>query len=730
MYSFSPILYGIVLFSLSFSVQAQERVLSLPDFTASPGDVIQMNVEIDNADGVIGFRIVIQLPNSSPSYPLEYVGGSSSVNGTIARGWTTAENDVTTLADSSNPYAGLVLISGSGVQELSGSGALLRFRLRVKNNVPNQLVPLHFVATGFTGTRLNDGVIPITVKHGSVLITGSQIPTYTPQLTETPAPPTITPTSTFTPTSTATPTFTPTPTLGSNHVIIVTDDSTTMEDLSNGQDYDVAGDRALAIRANWALAGIDSDTLRDMHVYVLINGAGSYQFLGRTGNGDDSVFEWRKGTQFLMPTFRDGPEFGNHYEFRVYAIKKQGSPHFYGPYDNAGPVEYLLDETQMTPTPTPSGPAVIATDNEESLFDISNGQDHDPANDRKLVIAWDVAKMGIPPNDARDFHVYVQVDQSGDYAYLGRSANWNFQQLVWQAGSSLIAREFRAGPQFWRSYQFKVYVLSNSGNPRFYGPFANAGLVWFLPMITVTDTVSTTTDLSNGQDFDPPNERDLVVRWTFDATDLDSNNIRDHHVYVKVNGRMPYRYLGRTASDSAAYLEWKAGTPNLAGEFRGGPTYGNSYEFKVYPIKQSGAPPFYGPYENAGPVAYQPLVTVTDDISSFEDLSNGQDVDPSGNTDLVIRWSLSGMGFDAADVRSYHIYVFVDNARQPDFFALIPDASADSLEWRAGAPFVVSAFGEGPQIGLSYRFRVYVIAPNGKPYGYYQHSGPVAMAGN
>ncbi len=730
---------GFIVCVLGLDVHAQERVLSLPDLTAEPGDEIQVPITIDDAEGLIGFRVVLDIPNQTEIYPLEYVPGSSSVNGTIARGWRTMENDASQSDDPNNEFAGSILINGSGIQPLSGSGTLLRFRLRVKENIPNQLVPLNFKLTGRKISRLNDGAVPVRVEHGSVLITGSSVPTYTPSPTGTIFPdtptqtpsstPSLTPSNTPTFTPTITPTITPTPTSsGQEEIIIVTDDLTTTEDLSGGTDYDAPGDRALVIRADWTLAGIDVENIRDMHVYVKVDGTLPWLYLGRTASGDDSILEWRDNNPHIFALFRDGPQFGKTYQFRVYAIKKHGFPIFYGPYENAAPVSYELDESQTTPTPTPGAATVIVTDTEASTIDISNGQDHDPPSERKLVIRWDLTQLGIDESELHDIHVYVRTDQSGDYQYLGRTSNANFEQLVWETRGAHIVGQFRAGPDFGHSYEFKVFMIRKQGNPRVYGPYENAGPVEYLPMITVTDTVDTVEDLSNGFDIDPITDRDLVIRWTFDPYDLDVNNIQDFHVYVRVNQQMPYRYLGHTGDGTAEYLEWTANSSLISGAFRAGPLFGNRYEFKVFPIKISGRPRVYGPYDNIGPVLFMPVVTVTDDVESTEDLSNGEDRDSPDDVELVIRWNMDSAGIDVADVNQYHIYMYVNDAKQPVFLGRVQSANLHYMVWNEGSQNVVPTYRDGPQIGNSYQFRIYILTKSGRPrFVYHENAGPVEV---
>ncbi len=740
---------------------AQEAELSLPDLNVSPGEEFMVHVRVENVEDMMAFRVVFELPNTSADYPLEYVPGSSSVNGTLANGWISRENDSSTVNDPSTQVSGLVLINGSGAMPVSGSGILIKFKLRVKEGASEQIVPLQFVTSGSVTSRLNDGAIPVTFDHGSIQIGEPQIPTSTPIPTESPEPtktpdptetpelPTVTPVPTDTPLPTPTPitpTLTPSPSPSQDNIVIITDDVTATEDLSNGQDYDTPDERILVIRVDFALAGIDVSSIQDMHVYIKVNDA-IYRFLGRTASRTASLLEWKEGTPHLASPFRDGPEFGNNYQFKVFIIKRGGFPPFSGPYENIGPVEYLLDETAVptsTPSPTPSDvPLVSITDNETSETDLSNAQDHDDFRNPELVIRWDINQMGIDPNNIRDFHLYVQINQNGDYTYFGRTGSEIRQQLVWKRRTPLISPVFRNGPEFYHSYHFKIFAIAKRGSPNVYGPFTHAGPVEFLPIITVTDNLSSSVDLSNGSDYDASSSRDLVIRWTFDPSDLDQNNIRDYHLYVKAD-QEPYRFLGKTGNGTAEFFEWKEGTPLLSPTFQHGPEFGHTYRFKVYAIKSSGAPPFYGPFDNIGPVEYlqdetvptptpspipSPMITVTDNLMSDADISNSQDHDDVNDPELIIRWDFAQAGFSSDSVRDIHVYVQTDGSGDYDFLGRTGSGNDQYLTWKPRAPHIFGGFRTGPDIGHSYHFKVFAITKRGNPkyYGPFMNAAPVAM---
>ena len=153
------------------------------------------------------------------------------------------------------------------------------------------------------------------------------------------APDDPTPTPTSTPTPTATPTLqpeaTPEPGVIAVNGVIVSDNLLTLADLSNRIDYDEAKSASLVVRWNF-----DFPTAVDYHVYVQIDGQPK-EYLGRTGRGDISRFEWKANQALLNSKFAQGPQFGEKYVFHVYAINGEDSPRHFGPFSTSGPVELV-----------------------------------------------------------------------------------------------------------------------------------------------------------------------------------------------------------------------------------------------------------------------------------------------------------------------------------------------------------------------------------------------------
>ncbi len=129
--------------------------------------------------------------------------------------------------------------------------------------------------------------------------------------------------------------------------------------------------------------------------------------------------------------------------------------------------------------------------------------------------------------------------------------------------------------------------------------------------VWVTDTIRTFDDLSNGIDCDPLDDRDIVVRWNYwgdGITYIDPTQVGDVHIYVRDGDE--WIFLGRTGNN-VPHLTWSsrqvAGSI-IAADYKNGPEWGNSYEFRVYPMKKDWVKgqgfPHLGIFYNAGPVEY------------------------------------------------------------------------------------------------------------------------------
>lgn len=234
--------------------------------------------------------------------------------------------------------------------------------------------------------------------------------------------------------------------------------------LPQNRDQDVWYDRALTLRWNLEYEGIDLTDIADLHIYVQQNDQDGMDYLGRTGNGETNEFTWQSTSASISAAFKPGPQFGDRYRFYLFALTHSGNPLFYGPWSSET-IEY---ESK-----------VIVTDTIHRVEDLSNGIDTDPLGGRDLVIQWRHSFM-----DVLDYHVYVRVDQSSEYQFLGNTGSGTAQRFVWIPGAAYVAPEFREGPQFYHMYEFHLYAILDTvagAGESFRGPFGNDGPVRFLP---------------------------------------------------------------------------------------------------------------------------------------------------------------------------------------------------------------------------------------------------------
>ncbi len=125
-----------------------------------------------------------------------------------------------------------------------------------------------------------------------------------------------------------------------------------------------------------------------------------------------------------------------------------------------------------------------------------------------------------------------------------------------------------------------------------------------LSRVIVTDHLEELKDLSNQEDFDPRDSKELVVRWVFSPLVVDDSDIKDVHLYISENDE-EYKYLGRSGSESLTHFEWKKGsTFETHAHYAEGPQYENKYRFKIFVLTKSKNPLFFGPFLNSGNVYY------------------------------------------------------------------------------------------------------------------------------
>lgn len=332
-----------------------------------------------------------------------------------------------------------------------------------------------------------DDVISERESRNNSTYTGlrtADFPSPTPTFTKTPTP-THTPTNTFTPKPTPTPTRThtpgpsPTPTNTPfniappelHHQLWVFDkddylstpnwDDLLKKDFSGLTKYDVSDRRNLVVGWN-----INDDLATDWHVYVK-KGYGGMKFLGRTKTGQAKNFIWAKNTATLSEGYRNGPDFGAAYKFRVIRIDGKLTADDY--LDMAAPVGYNLAGGNPVPPVEQEMPNLAA--GKVSIFDGmlggddlapmgSSGVDMDNAGTRALQIVWN---FGVPAGSVRDYHVWVSVD-GAEYKFLGQTYDGGINYFLWSPANEFSTHaDFASGPLNGHTYQFKIIQMPFSG---------------------------------------------------------------------------------------------------------------------------------------------------------------------------------------------------------------------------------------------------------------------------
>ncbi len=247
------------------------------------------------------------------------------------------------------------------------------------------------------------------------------------------------------------------------------------------------------------------------------------------------------------------------------------------------------------------------------------------------------------------------------------------------------------------------------------------------PWVYITDNPNTSTDLSNGFDYDADQKRSIVVRWFIPPNLNVLPDIADIHIYFQTDRDSEFVYLGRTGNGTDTFFEWKPFGKNVSPLHWAGPQFGHVYRFRAFGLTKSGQPVFYGPFDTQGSVTFLPWVTVSDDLQSSADLSNGVDRDSSTARNLVIRWNAEPWEVDPSEFVDCHIYVKVDDSPNFAYMARTTAGSSTHFVWAKGTPWIAPAFKEGPQFGHRYTFLVFLLKTSGKPpwFGPIGNLGPV-----
>jgi len=339
----------------------------------------------------------------------------------------------------------------------------------------------------YVGDGLNQATYVVTYTVTNEVATPTPMPLKTP-----------TPMATPSPTKTPTPTATPIPINIPYGKVIVMDDAVAVEPL-NYLDADSSNNRALTVRWNFP----NAVPMKNVNVYVSTNGAAQDVYIGQTGSGTATQFNW-------MPIgLQPGPQFDNVYRFSIYILKPdhaKGNPSFFGPF-YAEPLWYIEEGT------APQAPAgmeikagsAIMTDNLASFKDISGATD----DDTEVIVRWnltDISQVPLMSHPATfdiqsatltDVHVWGRVNGVTD-VFFGNPGNGliNFLRVDNNTPLTNNSGMVQRGIKFGESYgPFRVYgrIRDALGNYAFVGPLITAGsvhLVAPLPTATPTPTVA------------------------------------------------------------------------------------------------------------------------------------------------------------------------------------------------------------------------------------------------
>ncbi|MGC9330064.1 MAG: hypothetical protein ACP5I1_20680, partial [Candidatus Hinthialibacter sp.] len=260
-----------------------------------------------------------------------------------------------------------------------------------------------------------------------------------------------------------------------------------------------------------------------------------------------------------------------------------------------------------------------------------------------------------------------------------------------------------------------------------------SGEVW-----VTTAPNSSEGDIS-GQTINSAEHKELVINW-----DFQNYPAKDFHIYAQVDGSNKRMYVGRTGDGNATSYVWNSNSRFITGLFKRGPQPGHSYLFMVFAISsEKGVKPF-GPIIAGGWIDYtyqyqpptptpepeptpmsteEPGVTVSDSLTTYDDLSGGEDIDMPGNRGLVIRWS-SQVADGAKEIE-----VFVEINGNGQIMKLGESKNPQSLflNWAAGEEQIMEAFQNGPDAGYSYTFYLYAKSQNNKLNGPFKNKGPVEL---
>ncbi len=226
-------------------------------------------------------------------------------------------------------------------------------------------------------------------------------------------------------------------------------------------------------------------------------------------------------------------------------------------------------------------PLVRVTDDFYKEQDLSGKTDHDSHENRMLALHWDLNQLHFDRSSIDDVRVYVKENQAS-YQFLGSPYRKTLPFLEWKRSSEWIEEPFRNGPLFGNRYRFEIDIYFRKNGIPFVMPIFTAASVLFQPVVTVCDDFRSQDDLSSGVDTDPVVDRQLVIRWSPDSSEVERSKVTDIHLYVRIDDAVELDFLGRTGDPTATYFLWGENSKYLSPTFLNGPEFGHRYEFWVY----------------------------------------------------------------------------------------------------------------------------------------------------
>ena len=384
-----------------------------------------------------------------------------------------------------------------------------------------------------------------------------------------------------------------------------------------------ATEEGLLITWNYAGSNVDINDVQSIHLYVNdnnedirfdgLNNINGYNYLGMAQDGTSLSFLWKANGARTSVPYRTGPQANHSYKFQIYYLTTSGTPHHYGPFQTQSVLYIPVAAPTPTPTVTPIALHGLVSESTDSL-----------------IITWDHVDTKL----FKDCHVYVKVN-NGDtvdgayemesYYFLGNTNDATTTFFRWSSNRDDVSGALKPGPVPGTTYSFRLYLLTVSGLPVFYGPVQLIDNYTYKPgAVRPTPTPIPPTPTPYPLKSDPgvfsfQDNDNAVVYWNLSDQQLNQSDLKDIHIYVKINdgALIPnlfsldgYYYLGHASALSKIFT-WKKNAVTVSPAFRNGPFMNTKYEFAVYLRTIRIDSKIYGPYKTKEPLILLPDLMAT-----------------------------------------------------------------------------------------------------------------------